>query len=322
MIRFIHTSALTVLLTVLPTLSLQVSADNYKIGIAQWSGYPDSIEGFKLGLSEAGLTEGENVEFIYGAIGPDKGLQTREVQKLIDQNVDLIYSLTTPGTTIVKNLSPKERPIVFSIVTYPADSGLIESFEYSGNNLVGTSNYVRAAHFITLLKLVLPTAKTVAIFHRKGEPNSKIQASNLIRLLKRGGITSIDIEAETIEQVSQQAIAVADKVELYITTTDTLMQSGGEQALIKISAEHKIPILSSNKNGIDSGSTFGPVSDFHTLGKMSGNKASQILLDGTKPSRIETELQNPPIFLGNQSSMKHLGIVLSDKAASKIVWTE
>ena len=56
--------------------------------------------------------------------------------------MDLVYSLTTPGTAIVKEVLPSDTPIVFSIVTYPADAGLIESFEYSGNNLVGTSNYV------------------------------------------------------------------------------------------------------------------------------------------------------------------------------------
>jgi len=187
---------------------------------------------------------------------------------------------------------------------------------------VGTSNYVRAAHFITLLKLILPNTKTVAIFHRKGEPNSKIQASNLIRLFKRSGIKSIDVEVETAEEVSKSAISLVGKAEVFITTTDTLMQSGGEKELIKISNSHKIPILSSNKNGIDSGSTFGAVSDFYTLGKMSGLKAAEILKNNTKPSRIETEVQNPPLFLGNRSAMKRLGIKLSDRAAAKIVWSQ
>ena len=57
--------------------------------------------------------------------------------------VDLVYSLTTPkGQLIMKQILPETTPIVFSIITYPADSGLIESLDYSGNNLVGTSNYV------------------------------------------------------------------------------------------------------------------------------------------------------------------------------------
>ena len=84
---------------------------------------------------------------------------------------------------------PNFTPIVFSIVTYPDDSGLIESFEYSGNNLVGTSNYVELTNYTKLLKTILPNTKTLAIFHRKKEPNSKIQAANMIRLLKWEGTT-------------------------------------------------------------------------------------------------------------------------------------
>ncbi len=52
------------------------------------------------------------------------------------------------------------------------------------------------------------------------------------------------------------------KADVFMTTTDTLMQGGGEEELIKISLDKKIPILSSNKKGIGQGSTFGPVADF------------------------------------------------------------
>jgi len=97
---------------------------------------------------------------------------------------------------------PHFTPAVFPIVTYPADSGLIESFEYSGNNLVGTSNYVELTNYIKLLKTILPNTKTLAIFHRKKEPNSKIQAANMIRLLKWEGTTvriTFDHDKETGE---------------------------------------------------------------------------------------------------------------------------
>ena len=48
------------------------------------------------------------------------------------------------------------------------------------------------------------------------------------------------------------------------------MQGGGEQALIEISLDKKIPVLSSNKTGIEQGSTFGIVAVFYVLGQMSG----------------------------------------------------
>ncbi len=156
-------------------------------------------------MTVGGFIEGENVEYFYGKSGIDKEQQRQIAQQFKDAQVDLVYTLTTPGTIIIQEVLPETTPIVFSIVTYPADAGLIESFEYSGNNLVGTSNYVDISSYVNLLKTILPDTKTVAMFHRKKEPNSKIQAANMARLLKRENIETIDLGPESIEQVRQMA---------------------------------------------------------------------------------------------------------------------
>lgn len=291
------------LLLILP-ISTTVFA-NYSIGLATWTGYPDNVRGFKDGLVDGGL-DLNKVTFIEGVTSADKSAQTQSIQQMKEKRVDLVYSLTTPGTLIVKNTFPESVPIVFSIVTYPADSGLIDSFEYSGNNLVGTSNYISLKYYIQLLDALLPDTKTAAIFHRKGEPNSKIQASNLIRLLKRKKVQVFDIEVSNLEELEQQALAVAQKSDVFITTTDTLLQNGGEQVLIEVANHAQIPVLSSNKSGIQQGATFGPVADFYLLGKQSGLLAADILLNGKQPRHLESSLQKTPTFLINKESFSRL----------------
>jgi len=294
----------------------------YKIGLAVWSGYPDCVKGFKDGLASKGLIDGKQIRFIQGELGADKILQRKVANGFKVQNVDLVFTLTTPGTTIVKDVMPNTTPLVFSIVTYPADSGLIESFEYSGNNLVGTSNYVPLFHSIDLLLAVLPTTKRVAIFHRKSEPNSKIQTANLSRLFKRKGIKVIDVESVNIETLRKQAFALVNKVDVFITTTDTLMQSGGEEALIELSLAHKIPILSANKKGVEQGATFGVVADFYLLGHMAGEMAASILLDKVSPESLESKLQVPPTYLFNKKSIKQLAINIPEQFSFEIQWTK
>ncbi len=110
-----------------------LASETYKIGVSAWTGYPDSVSGFKDAMAAGGFVEGENVEYMYGKSGIDKEKQRGIARSFRAANVDLVYSLTTPGTIIIKEEMPETTPIVFSIVTYPADSGLIESFEYSGN---------------------------------------------------------------------------------------------------------------------------------------------------------------------------------------------
>lgn len=300
-----------------PTLSAE-----YKIGLAVWSGYSECVQGFKDALASKGLIEGKQVAFVQGEVGADKILQRKVANNLKAQKVDLVFTLTTPGTTIIKEVMPADTPLVFSIVTYPADSGLIESFEYSGNNLVGTSNYVPLFHSIDLLLAVLPTTKSVAIFHRKGEPNSKIQTANLYRILKKRGVSVINVEAVNIKDLASKALALVDKVDVFITTTDTLMQSGGESILIDISLDHKIPILSANKKGIEQGATFGVVADFYLLGSMAGEMAARILLKKVSPESIQSTLQEPPTYLFNRNSINQLGINMPKQLGFDIQWTK
>jgi len=290
--------------------SFSAYSAEYKIGLSVWSGYPQSVKGFKDSLAEQGFIEGENTQFIYRNANADKQTQNEIAKEFQNQKLDLIYSLTTPGTVIVKDTLDPETPIVFSIVTYPADSGLIESFNYSGNNLVGTSNYVPLVHYVDLLIKLMPDIKKVAIFHRKGEPNSKIQALNLSRLFRRNKIQVIDQQPSSIDEVASMGKALISQVDAFITTTDTLMQSGGEQALIQLSKQYKVPILSSNKQGIIDGSTFGTVADFYILGKMSGDMAAKILNGQSTPTKLKTKLQNPPTILINKQRAKDLGIVI------------
>jgi len=294
----------------------------YKVGISVWTGYPASVKGFKEAMMAGGFIEGKNVQYMYGKSGLNKEKQREIARRFKKAKVDMVYSLTTPGTTILKEIMPKTTPIVFSIVTYPADSGLIESFEYSGNNLVGTSNYVELTNYVKLLKTILPHTKTLAIFHRKKEPNSKIQAANMIRLLKKAGIQTIDLEPESVEEMRQMALDVATKVDVFMTTTDTLCQGGGEAELIKISLQKKIPILSSNKIGIEEGSTFGPVADFYALGRMSGEMAVKILKKNIYPARLQSKTQDPPLTLINRKSGNILGIQIPEDQLKNFQYIE
>ncbi len=295
-------------------------AENFRVGLSVWSGYPSSVAGFKAGLAEEGIVEGRNVVFIAGESGADKALQEKIAKEFKVKQLDLIYSLTTPGTLIVKQVMGETTPIVFSIVTYPADSGIIESFDYSGNNLVGTSNFVETKQYIGLLELMLPSVKNIAIFHRDGEPNSTTQAVNLYRQLKRLGKNVSIKKPVDIESTVALARSLVGRVDLFVTTTDTLMQSGAEEALIAISLKHKIPILSSNKKGIEKGATFGPVADFYILGEMAGKKAAKILKGEAEPRQLESELMSPPLYLVNKTSLLRLGIELSPEAREKISW--
>ncbi len=318
----IFLSWLSILFPCLTLATESVPEKVYKIGVSEWTGYPDSVKGFKDAMARGGFVVGRNVVYLDQSCGLNPSRQREIAESFKEAGVDLVYSLTTPGTVIMKQIMPENTPIVFSIVTYPSDCGLIESFDYSGNNLVGTSNYVEITNYIKLLKIVLPQTRSLAIFRRNKEPNSKIQAANMIRLAKKEDIHVIDTPLESLDEVRTAALKLVGKVDVFMTTTDTLMQSGGEQALIEVSLDKKVPILSSNKTGVEQGSTFGIVADFYVLGEMSGEMAVRILKDNTSPERLQSRIQEPPLTLINRKSIKLLGINIPEDKLQNVQYVE
>ena len=165
------------------------------IGIAQWVTNPEytrNVEGFKAGLAEEGFVEGAQVQFLLENPDADIQHQREIINSFVQAEVDLIYSLTTPGTLIAKSLTNR-IPIVFSIVTYPVRANVIESLRSSKNNLVGTRNYIPPSRQYYTFERIYPHTRALAVVHRKGEPNSIIQANELKSILEERGIRVLAI---------------------------------------------------------------------------------------------------------------------------------
>jgi len=280
-----------------------------KIGIAAWvtnKEYTRNIQGFKDGLAKKGFIEGENVMFFIETAEIDDTKQRKIIQSFIDRDVDLIYSLTTPGTLIAKEMVA-DKPIVFSIVTYPVEAGVINALENSGNNLVGTRNYVSVEQHYSQFEKLCPTVKKIAIIHRKGEPNSKIQTREFSQLLAPKSIEVVEIAAVDIKDLRLQLKQVIDDVDAIIATCDTLVQGGGEEIIIDFSLLYKKPSYTCNKDGVLKGALIGNIADFYTIGELSGNKAA-LILQGANPSSLLTESPAEGYLLVNTKTAKELRI--------------
>ena len=82
------------------------------------------------------------------------------------ENVDLIYSLGTRVTLVVKRAT-KTVPIVFNAGNDPVSGGLVESFRKPGRRLTGT--FSRSAELtgkrLELLKEMVPRLRRVVTFY-------------------------------------------------------------------------------------------------------------------------------------------------------------
>jgi len=289
-----------------------VQNDGLTVGVSLWisdSEYERNFDGFKTGLEEAGFVDGQNIRYIVENPNGDKTNQLRIIQSFIDQDVDLIYTLTTPGTLVAKKLTD-EIPIVFSIVTFPVEVGIIDSFKNSGNNLVGTSNFVPIEKQVSLIMQLVPVEK-IGFVKRTGELNSEIQFNQMKDYVNQENIKISLLNSKSIDESKIILDYSIDFVDVFYQSCDTLVQSGVEEIAIEIATAHNKPTFSCNKEGIEKGALVGNVADFANIGYISGQKAA-LILQGSSPSELNSEFQTVDNIIINLKTAKKLGIEIPE----------
>ncbi len=288
------------------------------IGISRWvpvgnTSYDKNIQGFKDGLAEAGYAEGSYVVYDLKVADADANRQKEIANSFNEKKVSLIYSLTTPGTLILKNNVPN-IPIVFSVVTYPVEAGVIKSLIHSENNLVGTRNWVPIEYQLSVFRELVPDVRSIGFVHRDGEVNSTIQLGEMRVAAKPYGIKVVEIAGHDLSEL--EAALNSAKVGSIFSACDTLVQGEAEKTIIAFAQKNKIPSFSCNNSGPMNGDLLGAVADLYEIGKMAGEKAA-LILEGVSPSSIETETVTRPLIYVNQKTADLLNIEIPRSTLSK-----
>jgi putative ABC transport system substrate-binding protein len=282
------------------------------IGIARWDDsaeYSTNIQGFKDGLQRMGYVEGINVSYLVESAHSNASAQKEIIKDFIDKKVDMIYTLTTPGTLIAKN-ETRTIPIVFSIVLYPVDAGLIKNWYASENNLVGTSNHVSIEKQFSFYSELVPIKK-VAFVHRQGEPNSQIQLEELKNYASENNMTVVDIAATDLKDLKEKISSSIDEVDSTYESCDTLVQNGGDLITTNVAISHKKPSFSCHQSGAENGALAADAPDFYKLGLVSGQKAG-FVLQGIRPESLVSDVDANEYTIINLKTAQKLGLNVTE----------
>lgn len=288
------------------------------VSISKWvpdgnEAYDNNIQGFKDAITTAGFIEGRDIIYKTYSANSDKETQEKITRELKNE-ADLIYSLTTPGTSIIKN-EIDSIPVIFSIVTYPVESGLIDNITSSKNNLTGTRNWIPTSRQLTNFLEIAPNTKKIAFIHRKNESNSTIQLEEMKLAANEKNIEVIEIAAESKEEITTLLKSAAGIDAIY-SACDTLVQGEAEQEIINYALQNKIPSFSCNESGPRKGDLIGTVTDFYEIGNLAGNKAA-LVLEGLKPTSLETSTTSKPLIIINKKTADMLGLTIPQKITTE-----
>ena len=248
--------------------------------LVQHAALDASYDGFIDYLNEKGIKFNSDYQ---NASGEQSACETIS-EKFANDGLDLIYAIATPAAQSV--LAHVENvPIVASAVTDPAGSGLCQSNENPGGMLTAASDLTPIEAQFDLLVELFPNAKKVGILYCSAESNSKIQSDMAKIAASKRNLEADEYTVVNSTDIQTVVESMVGKVDVIYIPTDNVLAAGMD-TVSTITNENKIPTIVGEEGMVDKGglATYGI--NYYQLGRIAGQIAEEILVNGKKPSDI------------------------------------
>ena len=275
--------------------------DKYTVGICQLAQH-EALDAATKGFKDA-LTEklGDKVEFKEQNAAGESSTCTTIVNQFVSSKVDLIFANATESI-----------PIVGTSITDYATALEIDLKDWTGKtgiNATGTSDLAPLDKQAEMFKELLPNAKKVGILYCSGEANSKYQATEIAKYLKKSGIETKEYTSADSNDIAQVVTTACAEVDALYVPTDNTMASN-VQIINNIAEPKKIPIIAGEK-GICNGCGIATLSiDYYSIGKKAGEMAYDILVNGKDPADMDIAFDSAPVKKYIKDRCDKLGITV------------
>lgn len=292
-----------------------------KIGVIQQMQHGSldaAYEGFVDGLKEAGYVDGENIEINFQNASGEPSNYQQICSTFANNDTDMVLAIATNAAqAAVNEFQDTDVPVLFTAVTDPVDSGLVESNAAPGKNVTGTSDMPVIADQIAVIKEVLPEAKKLAILYTSSESNSELQANEAKKAAEELGMEVFTQTSSSSNDIAQVVASVAGSVDAIYIPSDNNFASA--MATVNSTAvDNQLPVFCAVEDMIKEGGIATTAVDYYELGKQTAAQAVRIL-EGAKASEIPVETQNEFPVVVNETFARSVGVEIPAAVLEKAV---
>lgn len=298
-------------LGILISQKAQGAEKKFKIGISQFAEHP-ALDQVRKGFEDELKAEGVDAEFIYKNAQGDTGVAGLIAQKFVSDKVDLIFGIATISAQTAKQATD-EIPVLFSAVTDPVYSQLVDSMNSVGGNVTGTTDATPMDKQLALFKDLNPEIKKIGIIYNTSESNSEIQVEQAIKEADKLGLEIVPVGVNNINDIPQAMNSLAKKSDAFYGITDNIVASS-IGLIAKTVNSKKIVSIGAEEAHVKGGLLMTNGLSYYELGKQTGAMAKKILVDDVKPSQMPVETSKTTAKVVNEKTMKKIGIDRENKA--------
>lgn len=281
------------------------------VGMTQIVEHPSldaASKGFKKGMADSGYKAGENVSYKSENAQNDKANAVTIAKSFVSDKVDLIFANSTPSAQSAVNATD-EIPIVFTSVSDPVGSELVDSMDNPGGNVTGTTDTHPDAipKMVTFIAEQFDNIDTVGMIYNSGESNSVTQVDRAEKAMKD---TDLELEKVTVSndsEVLQAAKSLVGRADaIYIITDNTVVSA--LDSVLKVGYNNEIPVFVGELDSVKKGGLAAYGFSYEDIGYQTGKMAAKILKGDKQPKDIPVAYPDNLKLLINKDAAKKMGV--------------
>ncbi|MCB1180520.1 MAG: ABC transporter substrate-binding protein [Chlamydiia bacterium] len=277
---------LSLLAFVFFTNGCQKQGKEKRIAILTPTSHP-SLEQIEKGFIETMKEKGSYQFKTYNAQGSQILLRS-EIKEIISKEYDLIFTIGTLVSTMVKEIFTKENldtPIVFTCINDPVGMGIVETETSSGNMMTGVKELLDFEEELSILQKYKKDLSSLLLVYNPREPGLEKNRKEIEEICTQKGLRLEIVQVFHANELQIKLSPFLSKVDGMMVLKDNTVVSGLD-VLVKLANRHKIPLLASDLDSPDKGAALGYGVYEIDFGIEGAKKALLILEEGKTPSEI------------------------------------
>ena len=273
--------------------------------------YRGRLVAFVQVLSQAGWTQGQNIQLDVRWTNGDVERARILAKELVARQPDVILVGTTPATAAVQR-ETNTIPVVFSTVSDPVGAGFVASLPRPGGNLTGFINLEAAmgGKWLELLKEVAPALTRVAMmFNPNTAPGGGSYFLGSFEVAARAlAVEPLSVRVHSDAEIEAGIGSLGDKKSGLVVMTDSFM-SIHRSVVIASAARNSVPSLFEGAVYPKEGALIGYGVNNTDLFRRAATYVDRILR-GAKPGDLPVEVPTKFDLVINLMTAKALGLTI------------
>ena len=263
---------------------------------------------FQQGLQQLGWTDGRNVRIDYRWTAGNIENSLKYAAEVVALAPDIILASSTSWTIAVKQLT-RTVPIVFTRVSDPVGSGIVDSLARPGGNITGfmVYDFSFAGKWLDLLREIAPHLTRVAVFRNDNNPAEIAQFGVIQAMAISVGLQVTPVSIRNSDEITSAVEAFTHSPYGGVVVLPGTWNTVHRDLISKLIARYKLPAIYYDRSSVRDGGlmSYGP--DFADQFRRAAGYVDRII-KGEKPGDLPVQAPTKYELVINLKTAKTLGL--------------